>query len=423
MTNITFPPLNAQRLWSRVETLSRITVPDSPWTRRAFSPQFVESRLWLTEQFRSAGMEVILDDGGNLVGRLPARTGAAVRHPIITGSHCDTVTMGGRFDGIIGVLAGIEIAHTMHENGMAFDHPFEVIDFLSEEPSDYGISCVGSRALSGLLSDEMLAARNPTGEALAAAIHRIGGNPDALNRPLRLPGTTAAFIELHIEQGPVLENKGIPIGIVTNIVGIRRVSIVVNGQPDHAGTTPMDVRKDALVGAARIIDTANTLATGMSGKPHYVVATVGRLSLTPNASNAVPGTVEMTMEVRSDSAEILDTFPELLLAQVSSDMTELRVSVTMHSVSHSKPTNCSEFVMSAIEEAATMLDYPHIRMPSGAGHDAVYVAPTGPIGMIFIPCRNGRSHCPEEWIEPAQLLDGARVLYQAIVTLDGHGQP
>ncbi|WP_050464664.1 Zn-dependent hydrolase [Herbaspirillum autotrophicum] len=420
----TLPPLNAERLWQRVETLSTMTLPDVPWTRRAFSPLFVEARAWLREQFIAAGMQVHQDAGGNLVGRLPARTDASgnvpdnQRKPIITGSHCDTVMMGGRFDGIIGVLAGIEVAHTLHENGIELDHPFEVIDFLSEEPSDYGISCIGSRAFSGALGADMLAARNPDGETLAEGMRRIACQPELLSQPLHAANSTAAFVELHIEQGPVLEKRGLPIGVVTNIVGIRRVSFTVLGQPDHAGTTPMDIRHDALAGAARIIDAANRKATALSGRPHYVVATIGRLSLTPNASNAVPGKVEMMMEVRSENSAILESFPEQLMAEVADGLTQLRVKVEMQTVSRSKPTDCDEMVMRTIEQAAGALQYQTMRMPSGAGHDAVYMAPTGPIGMIFIPCLNGRSHCPEEWIEPAQLLDGTRVLYQTVLELD-----
>lgn len=418
MNTIPFPPLNAERLWARVDTLSRMTLPGVPWTRRAFSPLFLEARAWLREEFLAAGMQVHQDDGGNLVGRLPARAGAPARAPLATGSHCDTVMMGGRFDGIIGVLAGIEVARTLHEQGIALEHPFEVIDFLSEEPSDYGISCIGSRAFSGALPPDMLAARNADGETLAEGMRRIGCHPENLGAPLRAAGGTAAFVELHIEQGPVLETRGLPIGVVTNIVGIRRVSIVVRGQPDHAGTTPMDIRKDALVGAARVIDAANRRAAALSGKPHYVVATIGRLSLTPNASNAVPGMVEMMLEVRSENAQVLDAFPEALMAEVADGLAQLRLTVEMQTVSRSKPTDCAPLVMDAVEYAAGKLGYASMRMPSGAGHDAVYVAPTGPVGMIFIPCLGGRSHCPEEWIEPAQLLDGARVLYQSIVELD-----
>ena len=413
-----FPPINAERLWQRVEKLSTFTLPDEPWTSRAFSPEFEAARAWLKGEFEAAGMQVTLDAGGNLVGRLPAANGSIEGAPISTGSHCDTVMMGGRFDGIIGVLAGIEVAHTLHENGVALAHPFEVIDFLSEEPSDYGISCIGSRALSGKLGAEMLAARNPQGETLAEGMRRIGAQPELLSKPLRGAGETAAFVELHIEQGPVLEQRELPIGVVTNIVGIRRVSFTVHGQADHAGTTPMDIRHDALVGAARIIDAANRKATALNGQPHYVVATVGRLSLMPNASNAVPGLVEMMMEVRSDHVGVLETFPEELFAQVQAGLEELRVKAVMQDVSRSQPTDCAELVMQGVETACANLGYAQMRMPSGAGHDAVYMAPTGPIGMIFIPCLNGRSHCPEEWIEPSQLLDGTRVLYETVRVLD-----
>ncbi|CAB3922792.1 Zn-dependent hydrolase [Achromobacter anxifer] len=413
---VPFPPLNAERLWARTQTLAGFTLPDVPWTRRAFSPLFADARDWLRSEFEAAGLTVRLDAGGNLIGSRPGRDPS--RKPIATGSHCDTVMSGGRYDGIIGVLAGIEVAHAMREHGVELEHPFEVIDFLSEEPSDYGPSCIGSRALSGKLDAAMLAARNPQGETLAEGLRRIGGDPDALGQPLRGPGGTAAFVELHIEQGPVLESRGLPIGVVTNIVGIRRVLITVEGQPDHAGTTPMDIRRDALVGAARIIDAANRQASALSGRPHYVVATVGRLTLTPNAANAVPGRVEMMLEVRSDSDAVLEGFPESLMAEVAEGLKALRLQASVAPVSRALPTDCSPLVMDAVEAAAKDLGYASMRLPSGAGHDAVYMAPTGPIGMIFIPCLNGRSHCPEESIEPAQLLDGTRVLYQTVLELD-----
>jgi len=410
------PPLNAERLWRRVETLSSFTLPDQPWTRRAFSDLFLASREWLAGQFAQAGLEVRLDAGGNLIGRRPGRNPGA--SPIVTGSHCDTVVGGGRFDGIIGVLAGIEVAQCLQEQGIELARPFEVIDFLSEEPSDYGISCVGSRAMAGVLDAGMLAARRSDGETLAEGLRRIGADPDQLGVPLRAAGSTAAFVELHIEQGPVLETRDIPIGIVTNIVGIRRVLVTVAGQPDHAGTTPMDLRRDALVGAARIIDAAHARACRLSGAPHYVVATIGRLAMTPNVPNAVPGKVELMLEVRSDSPEILEEFPEAVLEETRAALADLRVWARAEHVSRAAPTDCDSLVMDAIARAAAALDYPSLRLPSGAGHDGVYVSRTGPIGMIFVPCLDGRSHCPEEWLEPSQLLDGTRVLYRTILELD-----
>lgn len=416
MSTPVFPPLNAERLWARVETLSRMTLPGQPWTRRAFSPLFDQARAWLRGEFEAAGLACRIDAGGNLVGRMAGRD--ASKKPLVTGSHCDTVPEGGRFDGIIGVLAGIEVAHTLKDHGLTLAHPFEVIDFLSEEPSDYGISCVGSRAISGHLTPDMLAARNPEGETLAQGIARAGGDPAALGRALRGPGETAAFVELHIEQGPVLETRGLPIGVVSNIVGIRRSRIVVQGRPDHAGTTPMDIRRDALVGAARVIDAAHRRASGLAGKPHYVVATVGHLTLTPNAANAVPGRVDMTLEVRSDSHEVLDAFTPAVLQSVAADLAALRLTIQAEPLSRAEPTDCTPLVMDAVRSAAQALGYATLTLPSGAGHDAMYMAPTGPMGMIFIPCLDGRSHCPEEWITPAQLLDGTRVLYQTLLELD-----
>src|SRR5690606_25950954 len=190
MDKKTIPPLNAARLWARVEDLSRITQPELPWTRRAFSELFFQGRDWLKTQFEQAGLSVSLDAAGNLIGRREGRNPTA--KPIITGSHCDTVMSGGRFDGIIGVLAGIEVAHTLQEQGIQLEHPFEVIDFLSEEPSDYGVSCVGSRGFAGLLDEGMLAERNQAGETLAEGIQRIGGAPEILNKPLHAAGSTAA---------------------------------------------------------------------------------------------------------------------------------------------------------------------------------------------------------------------------------------
>ena len=414
--NVSEPLLNKARLWQRAEDLSAMTLPGQPWTRRAFSDLFLQSRVWLRQQFEAAGLEVTLDAGGNLVGRREGRNPAA--RPLVTGSHCDTVMSGGRYDGIIGVLAGIEIAHAMNEQGVMLDHPFEVVDFLSEEPSDYGVSCVGSRAMAGVLSAAMLQEKNAQGETLAQGITRIGGRPEELGRALRAPGSTAAMVELHIEQGPVLENQGLPIGVVTNIVGICRHRVTVTGRPDHAGTTPMDIRRDALVGAAKIIGAVDQKARSFLGGPDYLVATIGHLTLTPNASNAVPGSVEMMLEVRSDRQAILDVFSEELLAAVEPELKALGLALGYSCVSQAVPTDCDEDVMQAIDDAAAALGYSSRRMPSGAGHDVVYLAKTGPVGMVFIPCLNGRSHCPEESITPEQLLDGTRVLYQTLLTLD-----
>jgi N-carbamoyl-L-amino-acid hydrolase len=271
------------------------------------------------------------------------------------------------------------------------------------------------------VSAEMLASPRPDGETLAQGMRRAGADPDRLEAALRPAGSVAAFVELHIEQGPVLESRGLQIGIVSHIVGIRRVALTVSGRPDHAGTTPMDLRQDALVGAARLIDAAQQRAQSLAGGPHYVVATVGRLEMTPNVPNAVPGRVDLVLEVRSDSDEVLNQFPEAVLAHTESGLRALRVSVSMRELSRSSPTACDPTVMRTIERAAERLGYGYSVLPSGAGHDAAYMERLGPMGMVFVPCRGGRSHCPEEWLEPAQLLDGTRVLAHALLALDEAG--
>jgi N-carbamoyl-L-amino-acid hydrolase len=410
------PLINASRLWENANTLATMTLPGTPWTRRAFTPLFSEGRQWLQQKMEQAGLSVTLDAGGNLIGRRAGRRMDLA--PITIGSHSDTVVGGGRYDGIIGVLAGIEIALSLQEQNIELEHPLEVIDFLSEEPSDYGISCVGSRAFCGALDSGMLAAKNHAGETLAEAMLRVGAKPHLLTAPLRGPGGTAAYIELHIEQGPVLENAGLPIGIVTHIVGIRRVRIMVHGQPDHSGTTPMDIRRDALVGAAQVITRVHQQASARSGNPHYVVATIGRIAMTPNVPNAVPGWVELMLEVRSDSQQVLDIFPEDIMRLCASELAALGLSATLEHVSRASPTPCSDVVMRAIAAAAEHLQLEYQRLPSGAGHDAVYVSPTGPVGMVFIPCLGGRSHCPEESITERQLADGAAVMAQTLLNLD-----
>lgn len=409
-------PLNIDRLWGRVQKIAEFTMPASPWTRRAFSAEFLAARQWLADEFKNAGLEVSLDGGGNLVARL-AGTQAGAK-PLVTGSHCDTVVEGGRYDGIIGVLAGLEVAQTLRDSGQRLRHTLEIIDFLSEEPSDYGISCVGSRAFSGQLSAPMLSAANASGETLALALDRIGGRSQQLEHPLRAPDSTAAFVELHIEQGPVLERHAIPIGIVTNIVGIRREAMSLTGQADHAGTTPMAMRRDALVGASYVIGRAYSMARAMSDGAEYAVATIGRIAVTPNVPNAVPASVHMVLEVRSTASAILDSFPEALVDACAKELQALGVGLAMQPLTRSQPTACAPIITETVARAAANLGFQSLRLPSGAGHDAVYVAPTGPIGMIFIPCRGGRSHCAEESIEPGQLLDGTRVLMGTLLDLD-----
>lgn len=408
--------IDSARLWGRLMALASYTDRDVPWTRRCFTPLFLEGRAWLAEQFEAAGLDVRLDAAGNMIGRLEGADPDAA--PILLGSHSDTVPAGGRFDGMLGVLAALEVAEAVREAGLTTRHPIEVVDFLSEEPSDFGPSCVGSRALSGQLSAEMLARTRDDGMTLAEGIAFVGGRPDELDSARREAGSVAAYLEVHIEQGRVLETAGIDIGVVTGIAGIRREAVEVVGRADHAGTTPMTLRRDALVGAARVIDLAHERAMTWP-QADQLVATIGRLSVSPNAANAVPGRVEMVLEARATEASTIDAFVEALVAEARGAVGKLGLSLESSTIGNVAPTPCAPVLQDIVEAAARERGLSTRRMPSGAGHDGVFVAPLGPIGMIFTPCRDGRSHCPEEWADERDCANGATALLVATLRLDG----
>jgi N-carbamoyl-L-amino-acid hydrolase len=407
--------INAGRLWSRIEALSFITDPAKPWTRRSFDDNFAKGRTWLETEFKAAGLSVAVDSGGNLIGRREgSKSGLGA---LVSGSHSDTVPAGGRFDGMLGLLAALETAQSMHEQHISLLHPLEVVDFLAEEPSDFGLSCIGSRSWAGALTESDLALRF-SGITLASAIDKLGGNAEQISRALRPRDSVSAYVELHIEQGLVLPERNAAIGVVTAIAGIRRYEVTVEGRADHAGTTPMSLRRDALVGAAGVIRMVEELARTRSSQRPYLVATIGKISVEPNAINAVPGSVRMILETRStEDAELAD-FEQQLWQRIESDLQQHGLHLKISPMSKTTPTACSPLIQEAIEQAATDAGLNTTHLPSGAGHDGVFVARIAPMGMIFVPCRDGRSHAPEEWAEPADCANGTRVLAETLLLLD-----
>jgi N-carbamoyl-L-amino-acid hydrolase len=408
--------INSDRLWSRIEALSRFTDPAKPWTRRAFDNQFAQGRAWLEEAFKAAGLSVEVDAGGNLIGRSPGT--ASGLGALVAGSHSDTVPAGGRFDGMLGLLAALEAAQSIREQRVPLAHPLEVVDFLAEEPSDFGVSCVGSRSWAGVLTASDLARSLPSKGTLASAIESVGGRVPFLSGAIRTRDSVSAYVELHIEQGLVLADRKAEIGVVTAIVGIRRHEVTVEGRADHAGTTPMFLRRDALVGAAGFIRAVDELARSRSSESAYLVATVGKISVEPNAVNAVPGSVHMILETRSTDETALLQFEQELWRRIEGELEDRKLCLTRTLLSQTLPTACSPLVQSAIEEASTLAGFSSTRLPSGAGHDGVFVARIAPMGMIFVPCREGRSHAPEEWAEPVDCTNGARVLAETLLLLD-----
>lgn len=400
--------VNAERFLARFEALSAITV-QPPFTRRAFTDTYLEGRMWLKAQMLEAGLSVALDAGANLIAR---REGTNSTRALVSGSHIDTVVGGGRFDGILGLLAALEVAQTLSDHAFELHHALEVVDFLSEEPSDYGPSCIGSRSWAGTLSSAMLEATNGAGEALGNAIERMGGDVAQLETPLRSPDQLAAYVELHIEQGRVLEAAGADIGEVTGIVAIQRFELVFTGRADHAGTTPMALRSDALVAASRFTTHLSDAARLEAG----IVATVGRLEVSPNNSNVVPGSVRLTFEARSLEVTILEAFCAMALESAGHAATLEGVQLEAKLVSSAASLIADPRVRASIRHAARGVQC--LTLPSGAGHDAMQVGRLCPAGMIFIPCRDGRSHAQDEFSTPAQLVIGAQVLLETILELD-----
>ena len=413
----TKPPIDQQRLWDEHMALAAITDPGKPWTRRSFSPRFLEGRDWLRQKFIEAGMTVRLDAGANLIARLEGSvTGAPA---IMLGSHSDTVPSGGRFDGISGILTALEAVRALQASGYAFRHPVEIVDFLAEEPSEYGLSCVGSRAMVGELDARMLGYTNAQGETLHDAIGRVGGDPAAI--ATMTPPKIAGYFELHIEQGVVLESGKLDLGIVTGIASITRVEIVLTGAADHAGSTRMEYRRDASLPAAELLLLVDRQARIFAARNEgHFVATTGILELSPNASNVVPGGARMILDIRAEKSALVEEFVALLDRESADIAKRAKVKRERFAIlSQNPPAPCDAHLRDLLTRSADKLGYSTTTLASGAGHDAAFLSHIGPSAMLFIPSKDGKSHCPEEWSTSEQLAVGAATLYEAVRLLDG----
>jgi N-carbamoyl-L-amino-acid hydrolase len=409
-------PLDANRLWADVMALADITDPARPYTRRSFTPLFLEGRAWLARRFAEAGLTTRIDTAGNLIGRLEGTNPAL--GVIAVGSHSDTVPSGGRFDGIAGVATGLEIVRALRQSGTRLNHTIEIIDFLAEEPSEYGLSCVGSRGMTGSLDSKMLDLTEPSGETLREGLRRVGGDPDRLAEAKR--EDIRAFLELHIEQGIVLESRSLDVGIVTSIVGIRRIEVVFQGEADHAGTTPINLRHDALVAAANTVAAVRRLAEQLAGETEdYFVATVGILTVEPSASNIVPGRCRLVVDARTTNPALTKRFVESLDRESAAFAAAAQVSRTaFETLSDGPPVACDADLRAALRQGAQDLGLSEIDLPSGAGHDAAFMSRISRSAMVFVPCRKGKSHAPEEWADRDAIAAGAAVIFQAVRALD-----
>jgi N-carbamoyl-L-amino-acid hydrolase len=402
---------NADRLAADIETMATFTDPEQPYTRRPFTPFFTQGRQWLRDQMEASSLAVQLDAAGNLIGR---RAGQEPLPPILIGSHTDTVAGGGRFDGVIGVLAGLEIVRGLNELDIPLRHPLEIVDFLGEEPTAFGVSTVGSRGMSGNLTADMLAQTDDSGSTLERALLDLGGRPADIAAEARKPGDIAAYLEMHIEQGPVLQQQGIPLAAVTGIAGIRRFFVTVEGEVNHAGTTPMALRKDALVAAARFVVDAETIIRAEEN----AVGTVGYLTVSPNMANVVPGRVELIVEMRSIEPETIDRIGQTLRQRAAELAEERGIAIAADLLTDATPVQADPRLVEITTQACRETAPEALVLPSGAGHDATQIGTIAPIGMIFVPSRDGKSHTPEEWTELADVALGVQALARALLKAD-----
>ncbi|MBV8051007.1 MAG: Zn-dependent hydrolase [Acidobacteriaceae bacterium] len=393
---------------SLIRQISRLA--STGLTRLAYSQEDIEGRAAVKEMLKAAGLDIRTDEAGNIIAR---REGRKPHAPIAFGSHVDTVRNGGKYDGVLGVLAGIECVDALRTADYTTEHPLELIIFANEEGQVFDALC-GSKAITGLLGPDDLGRTDGNSRTLADAIKDIGGDPAQIPAAARTKGDIAAFIELHIEQGGILDNSKIPIGIVEGITGITYTDVRIMGRANHSGTTIMELRRDALAAACELVLMVEKAA--LEGRCR--VATVGKMTVTPNATNIIPGEVQLTIELRDlDAKHMADTL-EYLHAYGDSIQEHRRVNVFFSDRSRINPVPCSNLVQKAIRESCIDLGLQYRMLPSGAGHDAQMMAALGPMGMIFVPSVAGVSHSPNEFTTDEDCVRGAEVLLHTILRLD-----
>jgi len=376
--------------------------------RVAYSDADLAGRAFTLDLFREAGLNPRIDTAGNILGRLDG-TDRSLK-PILIGSHVDSVTDGGNFDGPLGSFGAIEVARSLREQNVRLRHPLEVVVWTNEEGGT-----VGSRSAIGHITPADLDKVARSGKTIRDGIGIVGGNVAKLSEAERKKGDLACYMELHIEQGGLLEKAGLQIGVVEGIVGLRWFEVTITGFANHAGTTPMDQRQDAMLAAARFAVAVNDAVRSVPGR---TVATIGRMVVSPNTTNVIPGQVVLTVDLRDlDSAKITHFTDRL--AQLGQEIgTATKTTFDIKQSVDTAPAISDPQVMAWIDGAAASLGFTRQRMPSGAGHDAQEMSRIAPMAMIFVPSVGGISHSPKEFTKPEDVVNGADVLLNAVIAAD-----
>jgi N-carbamoyl-L-amino-acid hydrolase len=405
--------INAARLNQTLDELGKFGETPEGMDRLAFSPADIASREYTMGLMREAGLEVRIDTAGNIIGR---KAGADDSLPAIAlGSHTDTVPLGGKYDGALGVMGAIEVVKTLAENGHLTRHPIEAIVFTNEEGTRFHRWLIGSRAMAGMLEPEDLVAVDAEGVTLAERMGDIGGDLSRVGDAARKSGELAGYFELHIEQGPYLFRSGTPIGVVTGITGRGVFELDISGMSNHAGTTPMSERRDALVAASKLVVQVQRMA---AEDEICRVATAGALEVLPNAVNVVPGRATVGVEIRDlDMAALEAAEQELVrMARESEEQDGVQITINRHRFTDAVPI--TQGMQDWVGEAAERAGFSWERVPSGAGHDAQAMAAITNSAMIFVPSVDGISHSPEEFSSPEDCANGAQTLLNLLLLAD-----
>jgi beta-ureidopropionase / N-carbamoyl-L-amino-acid hydrolase len=405
--------IDRRRLEQSIEELGRIgETARGGLTRLALTDEDRRARDRMVTWMREAGLTVTVDQMGNILGE---RTGGERLPPVVVGSHVDSVPTGGKYDGQLGVLCGLEVMRTLNDGGVRTQHPVSLAIFTNEEGARFQPAMLASGVMAGKIPlEDAYATRDGDGVRLVDELERIGylGPEPCIPRRMR------AYLELHIEQGPLLEEDHLSVGVVEGIVAISWSRLTIEGVQDHAGPTPMRVRHDALVAAAEVVGGVRRIARTIGGD---LVATVGTLTVSPNIVNAIPGRVTLSIDLRDPQEETLDRALSMIDRLVRTACRREGVRYDLDHYWRVPYTPFAPEVVDAVERAARTVAAPYRRLRSGAGHDAQYMAAISPAGMIFVPSRGGRSHCEEEFTAMDDIVPGANTLLLAVLELAGRG--
>jgi allantoate deiminase len=406
--------IDDERLWNRLTAMSAIGAQEGGGvTRLSFTDEERAAKDLVISYMEDAGFSVYEDTIGNLFGRLDGSDPEAPA--VLVGSHLDSVVNGGNFDGPLGVLAGVEVLQAIKEQGHITRHPVEVVAFTDEEGARFGFGMLGSRALAGTLTAEDLQRTDGNSISIAEAMRAYRLDPKRLREAARSASSLKAYVEVHVEQGSVLENEGLPVGVASGITGSVRLQFTLKGEARHAGTTPMNLRRDALAAAAKAI----SLVESKAAETGTTVGTVGQLELEPGGINIIPGWVTFSLDLRDMDEIRRDQVEARIVRGIEKVCRRRRIELEFRTLQRNNPVPCAELVRNAASLACKELGIRPLELPSGAGHDGMQLAGLCPVGMILVRSMDGVSHSPDEYSSKEDCTDAAKLLYHTVLNLDG----